>query len=101
MMKLMDNVDDYLIKRIRQKKYHDSKFTNTEPACKGRKRNRSSFIGGRRISDRLLVMGFTLGAEVTVIQNPGFGPVIVNVRDSRIALGRGEARKVMVSKKSL
>ena len=57
--------------------------------------------GGRRISDRLLVMGFTLGAEVTVIQNPGFGPVIVNVRDSRIALGRGEARKVMVSKKSL
>jgi ferrous iron transport protein A len=46
-------------------------------------------------------MGFTSGAEVTVIQNPGFGPVIVNVRDSRIALGRGEANKVIVSKRTL
>lgn len=54
--------------------------------------------GGRRLSDRLLVMGFTSGAEVMVIQNPGFGPVIVYVRDSRIALGRGEANKVIVSK---
>jgi ferrous iron transport protein A len=54
--------------------------------------------GGRRISNRLLVLGFTRGAEITVIQNPGFGPVIVYVRDSRIALGRGEANKVMVDK---
>ena len=54
--------------------------------------------GGRRISDRLLVLGFTAGASITVMQNPGFGPVIVNVRDSRIALGRGEANKVIVSR---
>ena len=56
--------------------------------------------GGRRISDRLLVLGFTKGAEVSIIQNPGFGPVIVYVRDTRIALGRGEASKVMVEKLS-
>lgn len=54
------------------------------------------FIGGQSLSKRLLVLGFTLGAEVSVKQNPGFGPVIVLVRDSRIALGRGEANKVLV-----
>ncbi|HAF48396.1 MAG TPA: ferrous iron transport protein A [Anaerolineaceae bacterium] len=54
--------------------------------------------GGRTLSDRLLVMGFTKGAEISVMQNPGFGPVIVYVRDTRIALGRGEANKVIVEK---
>ncbi len=56
------------------------------------------FVGGKSLSKRLLVLGFTLGTEVTVKQNPGFGPVIVIVRDSRIALGRGEANKIMVEK---
>lgn len=56
------------------------------------------FIGGQSLSKRLLVLGFTRGAEVSVKQNPGFGPVIVLVRDSRIALGRGEASKILVEK---
>jgi Fe2+ transport system protein FeoA len=41
-------------------------------------------------------MGFTPGAEVTVLQNFGRGPLIARVRDARIALGRGEARKIQV-----
>ncbi len=53
-------------------------------------------IGGRRISERLLVLGFTKGAVLSVKQNPGFGPVIVYIRESRIALGRGEANRVIV-----
>lgn len=52
--------------------------------------------GGHALSNRLLVLGFTEGAKVTVQQNPGFGPVIVMVRDSRIALGRGEANHIFV-----
>lgn len=52
--------------------------------------------GGLSLSNRLLVLGFTIGTEVLVKQNPGFGPVIVFIRDSRIALGRGEASKVFV-----
>ena len=52
--------------------------------------------GGHALSNRLLVLGFTKGARVTVQQNSGFGPVIVMVRDSRIALGRGEANHVLV-----
>lgn len=52
--------------------------------------------GGQRLNKRLLVLGFTKGAEVSVQQNPGFGPVIVVIRDSKIALGRGEANRVIV-----
>ena len=51
---------------------------------------------GRGILGRMTTLGFTPGAEVTVIQNFGRGPLIVRVRDARIALGRGQARKVFV-----
>ena len=52
--------------------------------------------GGRGFVSRLAALGFTPGAEVKMIQNFGHGPIIVLVRDTRIALGRGEARKVQV-----
>jgi Fe2+ transport system protein FeoA len=34
-----------------------------------------------------------------MVQNYGNGPLIVLVRDTRIALGRGEAHKVLVLKR--
>jgi ferrous iron transport protein A len=52
--------------------------------------------GGREFSTRLAGMGVTPGVEVTVLQNFGRGPMIVTVRDTRIALGRGETFKVLV-----
>lgn len=54
--------------------------------------------GGRGFVSRLAALGFTPGAEVTMMQNFGHGPVIVLVRDTRVALGRGEAMKVLVEK---
>lgn len=54
--------------------------------------------GGRALGSRLAVLGFTVGAHLEVQRNPGFGPVIVLIRDSRIALGRGEARKIIVER---
>jgi Fe2+ transport system protein A len=55
-----------------------------------------SLDGGRTFVSRLAALGFTPGAPILVIQNRGRGPMIVLVRESRIALGRGEARKVWV-----
>ena len=55
--------------------------------------------GGRGFAGRLASLGFTLGTEVTMVQNFGRGPLIVLVRDTRVALGRGEATKVWVSRK--
>ena len=56
--------------------------------------------GGRRLLGRMTSLGFTPGAMVTVLQNFGRGPIIVRVRDARIALGRGEAGRVYVRRKS-
>ncbi|MDH7490070.1 MAG: FeoA family protein [Anaerolineae bacterium] len=53
--------------------------------------------GGRGFTTRMAALGFTPGAQVTMIQNFGRGPVIVMVRGTRIALGRGEAEHVWIS----
>lgn len=54
------------------------------------------FDGGHDFAARALAMGFSLGAEVTVIQNDGRGPILVGIQGTRIALGRGEAAKIQV-----
>jgi Fe2+ transport system protein FeoA len=53
-------------------------------------------VGGHQFLSRLASLGFTPGARLRVVQNFGRGPIIVNVRDTRVALGRGEAEKILV-----
>lgn len=52
--------------------------------------------GGRQVVSRLAALGFTPGAAVTVMRNYGNGPLIVSVRGAQVALGRGEAVRVLV-----
>ena len=52
--------------------------------------------GGHGLLSRMATLGFTPGAEVTMVQNFGRGPIIVVVRGGRVALGRGEASKIRV-----
>lgn len=52
--------------------------------------------GGRQFISRLAALGFIPGCPIEVIQNFGIGPLIVTIRDTRIALGRHEAEKVRV-----
>lgn len=52
--------------------------------------------GGRHFIGRLAALGFTPGALVTIVRNNRFGPLIVTVRDTQIALGRGEAGRILV-----
>jgi ferrous iron transport protein A len=58
--------------------------------------------GGKGLVRRLNDMGFTRDTEVTIVcshssPNPGNGgPLVVEVKDSRIAFGRGVAMKIMV-----
>ena len=51
--------------------------------------------GGRGIRQRLLDLGLTRGTEITVIRADG--PVSLELRGARLALGRNEAAKVQVS----
>ncbi len=50
--------------------------------------------GGAHVVTRLAALGFVPGTPVLMVQNFGRGPVIVEVRGTRVALGRREARRV-------
>lgn len=52
--------------------------------------------GGRGLAARLAAMGVSPGARITVLQNRGAGPLLARVRDTRIALGRSEAARILV-----
>ena len=51
--------------------------------------------GGRGIRARLAGMGLTPGVKLRVLRT-GQGPVMVAVRDTRLALGHGMAHKIIV-----
>jgi len=52
--------------------------------------------GGRGLCRRLAEMGFNVGDKVRMIKNHRPGPVMVEVKDSRIALGRGVTMRIIV-----
>lgn len=67
-----------------------SMVKNGEPYIIGR-------VGGKEDTRRFLEsLGFVAGIEVTVVSAAG-GNLIVNVKDSRVAIGRDMANKVMVN----
>jgi Fur family ferric uptake transcriptional regulator len=54
------------------------------------------FIGGSGAQLRLATMGLRSGDEVEVITNRGQGQLVVAVNTTRLALGRGIAKKIMI-----
>lgn len=53
--------------------------------------------GGRGMIQRLSDMGFTPSTKIRVLKSNPAGPMLVDVRDARIALGRGVAMKIIVN----
>jgi ferrous iron transport protein A len=53
-------------------------------------------LGGNDLSGRLAGMGLAKGTRIEMLQNTGRGPVLVLTHETRIALGRGEAMKILV-----
>jgi ferrous iron transport protein B len=53
--------------------------------------------GGRSVLSRLAALGFTPGAVVTILRSSDHGPLLISLRGSRVALGRGEAAHIFVS----
>ncbi len=56
----------------------------------------AALTGGHELMARLAALGLTPGTRLEVAQNPGHGPVIALVRDTRLVLGRGEAAHILV-----
>ena len=52
--------------------------------------------GGRGFVGRVAALGFTPDTQVTMVQNFDRGPLIVFLRDTQIALGRGAAKRIQV-----
>jgi len=54
--------------------------------------------GGHEYAGRLAALGFTPGVVITVARNESRGPILVIARGARMALGRGEAGKILVER---
>jgi len=55
-----------------------------------------SIDAGQGLRARLSAMGLVPGVALTVVRNQGTGPAVVEVKGSRLALGRGMALKIRV-----
>lgn len=51
--------------------------------------------GGRGLRSKLYSMGLFPGVKLKVVGNGG-GPIMIAINDTRLALGFGMARKIMV-----
>jgi len=53
---------------------------------------------GGGLQRRLADLGLTRGVRIKVINSQRPGPVLINLRGARVALGRGVAQKIAVEK---
>ncbi len=65
-------------------------------ACPGKALTVVDVYGGRGIQRRLADMGLTPGVQVKVVNGQFAGPVLIDLRGTRLGLGRGVAQKIMV-----
>ncbi|MFC1901671.1 ferrous iron transport protein A [Chloroflexota bacterium] len=56
----------------------------------------AAFRGGWGLQRRLADLGLYPGVKVRVASGGGSGQVVIDVRGSKLALGRGVANKIMV-----
>jgi Fe2+ transport system protein FeoA len=52
--------------------------------------------GGRGIRSKLYSMGLVPGSAFTVLSRGRRGPVILSIKDARLAIGQGMAQKIFV-----
>ena len=65
-------------------------------ACPGEEVRLVAIRGRWRMRRRLADLGLNPGMTVRVVQHSGRGPMIVAVKDSRLAIGRGMAHRILV-----
>lgn len=56
----------------------------------------NSVMGGEMMCKKLMEMGVNKGSLIEIVKNDS-GPLIIKIGETRLALGRGMAQKVMVS----
>ena len=56
----------------------------------------TGFRAGSGLQRRLADMGFTQGVQIKIISSEPRGPMLIELRGSRLALGRGVAQHILV-----
>lgn len=64
--------------------------------CPGEEVRLVAIQGGQQMRKRLADLGLNLGMTMRVMQHDGHGPLILAVKDSRLAVGYGMAHKILV-----
>jgi Fe2+ transport system protein FeoA len=64
--------------------------------ARGQKVVLNKIDNGHQLKKKLQDMGLTPGVEFSVISKTSMGPIIIEVRGARLALGRGIAEKIDV-----
>ena len=49
---------------------------------------------GSGLKNRLAAMGLLVDVQIRIVQNDGAGQIIINVKNSKVILGRGMSHKV-------
>jgi len=62
----------------------------------GREYTLVEFDGGPRLREKIYSMGLNSGAVLRVLINSGSGPVELEVRQTRLGIGRGMAAKIRI-----
>jgi ferrous iron transport protein A len=57
----------------------------------------AAVTAGRGLREHLVDMGLYEGAAIEVIRRGGPGPCLIRVNETRVAISRGIARKILVS----
>ncbi len=70
--------------------------TSLADAEPGRRVRLVDVHAGRTMQGRLLALGMIRGVEISVITNAGQGPLLVGLGESRMTIGRGMAKKILV-----
>lgn len=66
-------------------------------ACpRGQELRLAGVRAGRELRSRLASMGLVPGVRLRVIRQEGRGPMVVAIRDMRLAIGRGMAERMDV-----
>ena len=73
--------------------------TNIKPLDQVSAGNEAKIVmieAGCGLKNRLASMGLLTDVEIRVVRNDGAGQIIVNVKNSKVILGRGMSHKIFV-----
>ena len=76
--------------------YKDDSIMTLSDAHEGQLYALASFQMGQGLKEKIYSMGLNSGARFKILLNPGHGPVEIEVRQTRLGIGRGMAQQIRV-----